>query len=207
MGDKLEDLMKDSPSSDNEEDTINITQEDIDEINGDIVDNPPTKEDVVEQSSVDQLKTLMDLMQGMDESQRNKILSTLAQKNNLNLENNDYDERSKKNYLKMKIRQKLRDKANTRMNKGARLKYAQKMQDKLDNASDKDKVPEEEIEVSKKTLRNRRRRQKKKAKKTASKSAGMSSDDNTEATDVTEDVDEDDSNSNAGDQVKPVPVE
>lgn len=185
MADTLEDFMNEPVLSESEDDTINITQQDIDDINKDIVEEPPTKEDIVEQSSAEQLKALMQLMQNMDDGQRNKILSSLAEKNNLNLENTDYDERSKKNFLKMQIKNKLREKANGRKNKEARLKYAEQAQDRMINAPKKDKVSEEEIEVSAKTLKNRKKKLRRKAKK--AEQSGMSSDDDTEANDAQDD--------------------
>ena len=58
MADTLEDFMNEPVLSESEDDTINITQQDIDDINKDIVEEPPTKEDIVEQSSAEQLKAL-----------------------------------------------------------------------------------------------------------------------------------------------------
>lgn len=153
-----------------EEELNELLKDDLDDT--DIVEDPKDVVDTPELSQ-EELDKFLEMTKNMDRNEMNELISKLSRDNNINPEDLHFDPMSKKNYLKKKLNDKIKNKQLGRLTKTAKTnrvkemmkKHEESKKEEEDKEEDKEEnTDKEDSEPSAKTLKNRKKRQRQREK-------------------------------------------
>lgn len=160
IDDEIKELLKDE--NENLEDIINDTKKDI-------VEEP----DIIEQPKIskNEIDNIMKQLKNMNPEKRNKLISEISKKNDINPEDMTFDPVSKKNYMRKRMKEKLHKKKMERSGKFIKDNYKKKIiEENKEKEKEKQKYEEEmkqiiERKAEAKRIKNRKKKFRAKLKK------------------------------------------